>query len=67
VCLISDREYLTLDAEDRLVQTRGALHGVELPWPGEEWIWRLAPRPRRGDQSLLHRVRGAIRAPLTLQ
>jgi hypothetical protein len=66
VCLISDREYLTLDAEDRIVETRGALHGVELPWPGEEWIWRLAPRPRRGDKSLYHRVRGAIRAPLAL-
>ncbi len=67
VCLIADREYLTLDAEDRVVDTRGALHGVELPWPGEEWIWRLAPRSRRGGVGLFHRVRGAIRGRLTLE
>lgn len=66
VCLIADREYLTLDAEDRVVETRDALHGVALPWPGEEWIWRLAPRPRRGATSLFHRVRGAIRSRLML-
>ena len=67
VCLIADREYLTLDTDDRVAETRGALHGVELPWPGEEWIWRLAPRPRRGKNSLFHRVRGAVRGRLTLE
>ena len=61
VCLIADKEYLTFDAADCLVETRSALHGIELPWPGEEWHWRLAPRTGRGSTSLVHRVRGAIR------
>jgi hypothetical protein len=66
VCLIADKEYLTLDAGDRLVETRSALHGIELPWPGEEWLWNLAPRAKHGTTSLVHRVRGAIRRRLSL-
>jgi hypothetical protein len=66
VCLIADEQYLTYDAEDRLVEERSALHGVALPWPGEKWVWRLAPRSERGSTSLFHRVRGAIRGRLTL-
>lgn len=62
VCLIADEEYLTYDAQDRLVERRGALHGAELPWPGEDWVWRLAPRTKPGGTSLFHRVRGAVRA-----
>lgn len=66
VCLIADQEYCTLDAADRLVGKRDALHGVVLPWPGEEWLWRLAPRSGRGDTSLVHRVRGSIRRAVSL-
>ncbi len=61
VCLIADVAYLTYDAADRLFEERGALHGAVLPWPGEEWIWRLAPRVKPGGTSLFHQVRGAIR------
>jgi hypothetical protein len=66
VCLIADQEYLTYDAADRLVETRGALQGIALPWPGEAWLWHLAPRSERGATSLVHRVRGAIRGRLSL-
>ncbi len=66
VCLISDQDYLTYDAADRLVEERGALYGAQLPWPGEDWIWRLAPRAKPGGTSLFHRVRGAIRGRLSL-
>ena len=66
VCLIADEEYRTHDAADRLVKVRGALHGIALPWPGEEWLWRLAPRSEREATSLIHRVRGAIRGRLSL-
>jgi hypothetical protein len=66
VCLIADQEYLTYDAADRLVEERGALHGLKLPWPGAEWLWRLAPRSQRGATSMVHRVRGAIRGRLAL-
>lgn len=66
ICLIADEEYLTLDATDRLVETCSALYGVALPWPGEEWLWKLVPRPMRGGTTLMHRVRGAIRDRLSL-
>lgn len=66
VCLIADEEYHTYDAQDRLVERRGGLHGVTLPWPGDNWIWRLAPRVKPGGTSLFHLVRGAIRGPRRL-
>ena len=66
VCLIADKEYLTFEAGDRLVETRSALHGIELTWPGEEWLWNLAPRAKHGTTSLVHRVRGGIRGRLSL-
>ncbi len=60
ICLVCDQEYLTYDEQEKLIETRGALHGIQLPWPGAEWIWRLAPRHERGQTSLFHKVRGAI-------
>jgi hypothetical protein len=66
VCLLADEAYLTYDAAERLIEVREALHGAILPWPGEEWIWRLAPRAKPGETSLFHRVRGAIRERLAL-
>src|SRR5262249_48938571 len=45
VALIADLEKLTLNGAGRLVQRVSALRGVRLPWAGEEWTWRLAPRP----------------------
>lgn len=66
VCLIADQDYLTYDAADRLVEQRSALRGIDLPWPGEEWHWQLAPRSKSGTTSLVHRVRGAIRERLSL-
>jgi hypothetical protein len=61
VSLISDVAYLYYDVRDQLTEETGALHGVEIPWRGEEWIWRLAPRRHnRGRTSLFHRVRGIV-------
>jgi hypothetical protein len=59
VSLITDVAYLYYDEQDRLTEETNALHGVDVPWPGEEWIWRLAPRRHNGGKtSLFHRVRG---------
>jgi hypothetical protein len=61
VSLITDVAYLYYDSQDQLTEETGALHGVEVPWSGQEWIWRLAPRCRSGGcTSLFHRVRGIV-------
>jgi hypothetical protein len=44
VALLTDVEVLTVDRAGRVVEAKSALHGVELPWEGESWIWNLAPR-----------------------
>jgi hypothetical protein len=61
VSLSADVAYLYHDEQDRLAEETNALHGAEVPWPGEEWIWRLAPRRHNGGKtSLFHRVRGIV-------
>jgi len=67
VCLIADETYLYYDREDRLVETASALRGVPLPWPGEDWMWRLVRREQNdGKTSIFHKVRGMIRPPLRI-
>jgi hypothetical protein len=59
VALITDMEKLTVDRAGAVVERSSALRGVPLPWWGEEWIWRLAPRPEADeDYSYYRRVVG---------
>jgi len=62
VCLIADVAFLTVDADEQVIKEEDALRGISLRWPGEEWIWRLAPRGKRGKTGSYHRVRGMISA-----
>jgi hypothetical protein len=43
--LVTDVEALTLDHHGRIIERSDLLYGVALPYPGENWIWELAPRP----------------------
>ena len=64
VCLSADATFLTVDADERIVTAEDALRGLALPWQGEEWTWRLAPRDgNRAKTGYYHRVRGAISRP----
>lgn len=61
VALISDVEKLTLDVRGQVVATASALRGVEFPYPGEEWVWELAPRPEIDpEHSYFRRVVGVV-------
>ncbi len=70
VALIADVERRRIDRSGAVVERDDALIGVELPWPTEHWIWRIAPAPEldrhddwenrvAGIASLPRRVRAA--------
>src|SRR5262249_20623975 len=44
VALVGDVEQQKLDRGGAVVARTDTLHGVKLPWRGEEWVWPLAPR-----------------------
>jgi hypothetical protein len=45
VALVADVEQHKLGRDGSVVARTDTLHGIELPWRGEEWVWHLAPRP----------------------
>lgn len=45
VTLITDIERHKIDMAGQVVENRDLLFGLKLPKPGEEWEWKLAPRP----------------------
>ncbi|MGE3809268.1 MAG: hypothetical protein AB7K24_31780, partial [Gemmataceae bacterium] len=63
VVLVADFEKQTIDRAGRVVETTTTVHGVPLPWAGEDWDWQLAP-PLYMQQETGYRlrVRGAIKA-----
>ncbi len=56
VALIADVEHLKVDSKGAVVERVDTLHGVPLPWAGEEWIWNIAPRPE-ADWNHSHQFR----------
>lgn len=59
VALITDVEQQTLDRAGAVITRSDTLHGIALPWRGEEWIWPLAPRPEaHPEHSYQRRVIG---------
>jgi hypothetical protein len=59
VALVTDVEQQTLDRGGAVIARTDTLHGVELPWQGEEWVWPLAPRPEaHPEHSYQRRVIG---------
>jgi hypothetical protein len=60
-CLLADVAFLSVDALGHVIEETDALPGITLPWPGEEWVWQLAPGgENRGKGGNYHRVRGMI-------
>lgn len=45
VTLITDIERHKIDMTGKVVEVRDLLFGLKLPRTGEEWEWKLAPRP----------------------
>jgi hypothetical protein len=43
VTLITDFEKVVLDRKGKIVEEIDILHGVPLPWHGEEWTWHHVP------------------------
>lgn len=43
VSLITDFEKLVVDKQGQITERIDILHGVKLPWPGEEWTWKHVP------------------------
>lgn len=57
VCLITDLERVTYDADGREAAREGALYGVKLPDATREWVWEVAPRFELGqDHYVCNRV-----------
>ena len=59
--MVTDIERLQLDAKGIVVDRRDLLFGLKLARAGEEWEWKLAPRPevdRRFDY--FRRVVGVV-------
>jgi hypothetical protein len=46
IALIADVEAITLSAEGAVVKKVSTIYDETLPWPGDEWIWRLIPLRR---------------------
>lgn len=62
VAVIADYEALTLNANGDVLKRESTVYDVELPWPGEEWTWRLVPLTRQPPhRSEWLKVRGMIR------
>ncbi|MGB1006538.1 MAG: hypothetical protein ACPGVX_05140 [Thalassobaculaceae bacterium] len=59
VVLISDVERLVEDREGREIARFSALFDRPLDWPGEEWLWPVAPL---GEVDRNHRVTHRVRA-----
>jgi hypothetical protein len=55
VALIADVEEIRLDRAGRPIDRVSTLHGVELPWEGETWNWRLLPPGEAGSRPPLQR------------
>jgi hypothetical protein len=55
VALIADTSCLTVTQAGTIVRRTSTVYGVELPWQGERWIWRLVPRKRAWPHYGLHR------------
>jgi hypothetical protein len=59
VTLITDVEKITVNRSGTIVGKSSLLRGVPLPFDGESWTWRLAPRPEaHPDYSYERRVVG---------
>ena len=43
VTLITDFEKVVLDRQGKMVEEIDILHGVPVPWQGEEWTWHHVP------------------------
>jgi hypothetical protein len=43
VSLITDVEKLVLDKNGKVIERIDILHGVKLPWTGEQWTWKHVP------------------------
>jgi hypothetical protein len=55
VALVADVEQHKIDRSGIVVARTDTLHGVGLPWRGEEWVWPLAPRPEAHPEFSYHR------------
>jgi hypothetical protein len=55
VALIADVEEIRLDPQGRELDRISTVHGVELPWSGENWFWRLLPAGEAGVRPNLQR------------
>jgi hypothetical protein len=55
VALIADTSCLTVTTAGAIVRRTSTVYGVEVPWDGERWIWRLVPRKRAWPHHGLHR------------
>lgn len=61
VALIADYEALTLNRNGDLLKQTSTTYGVDIPWRGEEWVWRLIPLARRPPyHSEWLKVRGIV-------
>jgi hypothetical protein len=55
VALVADVEQQKLSRDGSVVARTDTLHGIELPWRGDEWVWPLAPRPEAHREFSYHR------------
>ncbi len=59
-CLIAEMERLVTDGAE-IIDREDALHGVSLPFKGDEWAWEVAPPPEVNRRyGLRYRVMGII-------
>ena len=64
VVLISDVERFVEDRDGREIARFSALFDRSLDWPGEEWLWPVAPLGEIDrDHRVIHRVRACRRPP----
>lgn len=55
VSLIADFEERVVSRSGKTVESQSTIYGMELPWQGERWTWRLVPHLRR-DPTLSKRL-----------
>lgn len=56
VAIVADVEKQIVSRSDRVIERESTIHGVEFPWIGASWTWRLVPELRSDPTRSQRRV-----------
>ena len=64
VCLVTDIERQVKGPDGKQIAKFSALHGVQIPWNGNTWLWDIAPLGEEdAEYSVTNKVLGISNTP----